>query len=74
VWDPFCEWAAGWLEPVRADGFDAVRAAYLDARPAGRSRGPGRLEQGCPELGSEVTVRLDRADPATRTVAFSLSP
>lgn len=33
----------------------------------------GRIENGCPEPGSEVTVRLDRADPATRTVAFSVS-
>jgi exoribonuclease R len=31
----------------------------------------GRLESGCPPHGTEVTVRLDRADPATRTVAFS---
>ena len=32
-------------------------------------RGP--LEHGCPPPGTEVAVRLDRADPATRTVAFS---
>jgi hypothetical protein len=32
-----------------------------------------RLEGGCPAPGSEVGVRLDRADPATRTVAFSLA-
>jgi exoribonuclease R len=32
-----------------------------------------RLEEGCPEPGSEVTVRLERADPATRTVAFALA-
>jgi hypothetical protein len=31
-----------------------------------------RLEDGEPEPGSEVTVRLDRADPATRSVSFSL--
>ena len=30
-----------------------------------------RLAEGTPEPGSEVTVRLDRADPAARTVAFS---
>jgi len=33
----------------------------------------GKLEAGCPEPGNEVAVRLDRADPATRTVAFSLA-
>jgi hypothetical protein len=27
---------------------------------------------GSPPPGSEVSVRLERADPATRTVAFSL--
>jgi exoribonuclease R len=36
----------------------AVRARIVDAAT--------------PEPGSEVTVRLDRADPATRTVAFSV--
>jgi hypothetical protein len=30
AWHPFCEWAAGWLEPVPGAGFDAVRDAYLD--------------------------------------------
>ena len=33
----------------------------------------GRLEGDGPEPGSEVTVRLDRADPATRSVAFSVA-
>jgi exoribonuclease R len=34
----------------------------------------GRIERdGCPPPGSEVSVRLDRADPATRTVAFSIA-
>jgi exoribonuclease R len=33
----------------------------------------GKLESGCPEPGSEVTVRLDSADPAARTVAFSIA-
>ena len=33
----------------------------------------GRLEDDCPEPGSEVSARLDRADPATRTVAFSVA-
>ena len=32
----------------------------------------GRLTGTSPALGSEVSVRLDRADPATRTVAFSV--
>ncbi len=32
----------------------------------------GRLEENCPPPGSEVAVRLDRADPATRSVAFSV--
>ncbi|HSR93631.1 MAG TPA: DUF2855 family protein [Solirubrobacterales bacterium] len=30
AWHPFCEWTAGWLEPIRSKGFDAVRDAYLD--------------------------------------------
>lgn len=33
----------------------------------------GKLEASSPELGSEVKVRLDRADPAARTVAFSVA-
>jgi exoribonuclease R len=32
----------------------------------------GKLTGASPALGSEVSVRLDRADPATRTVAFSV--
>jgi exoribonuclease R len=31
----------------------------------------GRLEGGSPEPGTEIAVRLDRSDPATRTVTFS---
>ena len=31
AWHPFCEWTAGWLETIPGSGFDAVRAAYLDA-------------------------------------------
>ena len=31
----------------------------------------GRLEHGCPDPGTEVSVRLERADPETRTVAFA---
>jgi hypothetical protein len=30
VWHPFCEWTAGWLEPIPGTGFEAVKAAYLD--------------------------------------------
>jgi hypothetical protein len=30
AWHPFCEWAAGWLEPIRGEGFYGVEAAYLD--------------------------------------------
>lgn len=30
AWHPFCEWAGGWLEPIRGEGFEAVRGAYLD--------------------------------------------
>ena len=33
-----------------------------------------RLAQGTPPVGSQVSVRLDRADRATRTVTFSLRP
>jgi hypothetical protein len=33
-----------------------------------------RVEGDCPAAGSEVSVRLDRSDPATRTVAFSATP
>ncbi|HZK16491.1 MAG TPA: DUF2855 family protein, partial [Solirubrobacterales bacterium] len=29
-WRPFCEWTAGWLEPVPGSGFDAVESAYKD--------------------------------------------
>ncbi len=31
AWHPFCKWAAIWLEPIRGQGFEAVRSAYLDA-------------------------------------------
>jgi Protein of unknown function (DUF2855) len=30
AWHPFCEWTGGWLETIRAEGFEAVQAAYLD--------------------------------------------
>ena len=34
-------------------------------------RGP--LAEGCPEPGTELSVRLERSDPGTRTVAFSVA-
>jgi hypothetical protein len=30
AWHPFCEWAGGWLDVVRGQGFEAVRSAYLE--------------------------------------------
>jgi exoribonuclease R len=33
----------------------------------------GRIVKNAPEPGSEITVRLDRADPAARTVQFSVA-
>ena len=30
AWQPFCEWTAGWLETIPGEGFEALRAAYLD--------------------------------------------
>jgi len=39
AWHPFCEWTTGWLEPIRGEGFDAVRGAYLDVLE-------GRVEPG----------------------------
>lgn len=30
AWHPFCEWIGSWLEPLHGEGFDAVRAAYLE--------------------------------------------
>ena len=30
AWHPFCEWIGSWLEPIRGQGFAAVRDAYLD--------------------------------------------
>jgi hypothetical protein len=35
AWHPFCEWSAGWLEPIPGEGFDAVRGAYLDVLEGG---------------------------------------
>ena len=31
AWHPFCEWAGGWLEVIRGQGFEAVQRAYLEA-------------------------------------------
>jgi hypothetical protein len=30
AWHPFCEWIAGWLEPIHGEGFEALRDAYLE--------------------------------------------
>jgi len=30
AWHPFCEWAAGWLELDRGEGFEALERAYLE--------------------------------------------
>ena len=30
AWHPFCDWIGGWLEVGEAEGFEAVRDAYLD--------------------------------------------
>jgi hypothetical protein len=30
AWHPFCEWTAGWLEPIHGQGFEGVESAYLD--------------------------------------------
>jgi hypothetical protein len=30
AWQPFCEWTGGWLEPIRGQGFEALRDAYID--------------------------------------------
>ncbi len=35
AWHPFCEWAGGWLQPVRGEGFEAVRSAYLEVLDGG---------------------------------------
>jgi hypothetical protein len=53
---------------------ETFRAVVVDedliqlAEPAVR----GHLSEGCPEPGTEITVRLDAADPAARKVAFSI--
>jgi Protein of unknown function (DUF2855) len=30
AWHPFCEWTGGWLGPIRGQGFEALRDAYID--------------------------------------------
>jgi hypothetical protein len=30
AWEPFCEWTAGWLEPLRSEGFDGLQGAYRE--------------------------------------------
>ena len=58
------------LEGREGELFDAVvidEALVQLREPAVR----GRLEAGGPPPGTPVTVRLERADPATRSVLFS---
>ncbi|MBA2523136.1 MAG: RNB domain-containing ribonuclease [Solirubrobacterales bacterium] len=60
------------LEARVGETFDAVVVdkGLLQLRdPAVRAH----LEEGCPEPGSEVSVRLDAADPSQRKVQFSLA-
>jgi hypothetical protein len=35
AWHPFCEWTGGWLETIPGEGFEAVRAAYLEVLDGG---------------------------------------
>jgi Protein of unknown function (DUF2855) len=30
AWHPFCEWIGGWLETIPGQGFEALKAAYID--------------------------------------------
>jgi exoribonuclease R len=58
------------LEGREGERFDAVVVDYQLVQlrePAVR----GKLAAGSPEPGSELSVRLDRADPVARTVEFS---
>jgi exoribonuclease R len=60
------------LSGREGDRFDAVVIddGLVQLRdPAVRAK----LETGCPEPGTELSVRLERAEPATRTVAFSVA-
>ena len=60
------------LQGREGERFDAVVIDddLLQLRdPAVRAK----LDAGCPKLGSEVSVTLESADPATRTVRFALA-
>ncbi len=35
AWHPFCDWIGDWLTPIRGEGFDAVRNAYLEVLAGG---------------------------------------
>jgi len=35
AWHPFCDWCAGWLEPIPGEGFEGVLDAYLDVLDGG---------------------------------------
>jgi hypothetical protein len=35
AWHPFCEWTGEWLEPIRDQGFEGLRSAYLDVLEGG---------------------------------------
>ena len=60
------------LSGREGERFDAV---VIDDQLVQLREPPVRAElaAGCPAPGSEVTVRLERADPATRTVTFAVA-
>ena len=60
------------LSGREGERFDAV---VIDDQLVQLREPPVRAElaEGCPAPGSEVVVRLERADPATRTVAFAVA-
>ena len=35
AWHPFCEWMAGWLEPIHRSGFAALEETYLEVLEGG---------------------------------------
>jgi hypothetical protein len=43
AWHPFCDWASGWLEVERAEGFDALEVAYLDVLEGRVGAGEARV-------------------------------
>ena len=60
------------LQDREGERFDAVVIddGLVQLRdPAVRAK----VVEGCPPPGSEVCVQLERADPATRTVAFTVA-